>query len=332
MRRFGALFVSVLLMCGLLGIGLVAQGQTEYKFFIVSHGGAVDPFWGVVNRGMQDAANLLSEHPEFNVSATYFGPEVAAVEEVVRLLDSAIAAAPDGLAVTITDARALNEPVRYAIDQGIPVIAINVPDMRAPDERIPYLFYVGGDEYLGGVHAAQRFIQIAEERGIEITGGVVAPQEVGHLGLEARADGFVDTMAEHGIPAEKLQIYGEDPTRSVEILRSYFVRNPETNVLFTLGPMGTLPGITFLKEEGLVDDVIYGTYDLDTTTMEGIREGVVEFTVTQQQYLQGFLPMVYLALYNHYGLRPIEDVLTGPAFVDKTNIELVAEMIEKGYW
>lgn len=330
MKRFGVLMLGAALVCGMFGMG--ALGQEEYRFFIVSHGGAVDPFWGVVVRGMEDAAALLSENPEFNVNATYFGPEVASIEELVRLLDSALAASPDGLAVTITDARALDEPVRRAIDEGIPVIAINVPDMRDFDERIPYLFYVGGDEYLGGVFAARRFIQIADEQGVEITGGVVAPQEVGHLGLEARAQGFMDTMTEHGIAAEKLQIYGEDPTRSVEILRSYFVRNPDTNVLFTLGPMGTLPAVTFLREEDLVDDVLYGTYDLDSTTMVAIKQGIAEFTVTQQQYLQGFLPMVYLTLYNHYGLRPIEDVLTGPAFVDLTNIELVEDMIEKGYW
>ena len=327
MRRLASTVLAFIVF----GLVLMAQEPT-YTFFIVSHGGAADPFWAVVRKGMEDAAKLLSLSPEFDVKAVYYGPAVASPVEVVKLLDMALAAKPDGIAVTITDPYVVDEAVRRVIATGIPVIAINVPDPRPEPEKIPYLCYIGGDEYLGGVRAAKAFLKVAAEKGITIKRAVVAPQEVGHIGLETRAKGFIDVMTAHGIPAERLQIYGEDPTKSVEILRSYFAAHPETNVLFTLGPMGTLPAVTFLKEAGLVGKVLHGTYDLDPVTLDAIKTGVTLFAVVQQQYLQGFLPIVFLTLYKHYNLIPVSDVLTGPALVDRTNIELVEELIKKGYW
>lgn len=345
MKSLRMLLVVAIAIAGLLAftggstVSLAQLPAASYKFFIVSHGGAIDPFWAVVRRGMEDAAATLNSSPGLKIAATYFGPEVASIPELVRLLDSAIAAKPDGLAVTITDPTAVGEPLRRAIAQGIPIIAINVPDIdpatgrqRPEEERIPYKFYIGGDEYLGGVRAAKALLKAAEAKGVTINRGVCAPQEVGHIGLETRCKGFADVMAERGIPADKLQIYGADPTRSVEILRSYFAAHPETNALFTTGPQGTLPAVTFLKEAGLVGKVLHGTFDLDPVTLDAIRTGVTLFAIVQQQYLQGFLPIVFLTLYNQFLLSPISDVLTGPALVDATNIEQVAKLIERGYW
>lgn len=336
MKVFRILLVVLVVMAGLLTFtgkttALQAQEQT-FKFFIVSHGGVTDPFWAVVIKGMQDAANLLSLSPELKIEATYLGPQTASITELVNNLNSAIAAQPDGLAVTITDPAAVEEPLRRAIAQGIPVIAINVPDMRPEDQRIPYMFYIGGDEYLGGVRAAKALLKAAEEKNMTINRAVCAPQEVGHVGLETRCKGFIDVMTERGIPAEKLQIFGADPTKSVEILRSYFAANPETNALFTTGPQGTLPAVTFLKEAGLVGKVLHGTYDLDAVTLNAIKEGVTLFTVVQQQYLQGFLPIVFLTLYNQFLLSPVADVLTGPALVDASNVGRVEALIQQGYW
>ena len=332
-RKLGLGILLGLVIVGLIGTAALAEQKVyKYKFFIVSHGGAADPFWAVVRRGMEDAARLLSYSPEYEIEATYFGPKVASPEEVVKLMDAAIAANPDGIAVTITDPRIVDEVVRRAIEKGIPVIAINVPDMRPEPEKIPYMFYVGGDEYLGGVKAAKILLKAAAQKGITIKGAVCAPQEVGHIGLETRCRGFCDVMSDNGIPCEKLQIYGEDPTRSVEILRSYFAAHPETNALFTTGPQGTLPAIQFLKEAGMVGKILHVTYDLDPVTLDAIKSGITLATIVQQQYLQGFLPIVFLTLYNRFLLAPASDVLTGPAVVDITNVERVEELIKEGYW
>jgi len=316
---------KVLLLALLLSL-VGSVFAAEYTFYIVSHGGPGDPFWGVVMKGMQDAAVLLSKGTGDTIKATYLGPAVYSVTELVNMLNSAIAAHPQGIVCTITDPAALDEPLRRAISLGIPVIAINVPDPRPAGERIPYLFYVGGDEYLSGIKAAEKMLAVKKP-----ARAVVFIHEVGHVGLELRAKGFIEVMTAAGIPAEKLAI-GTDPTQAVDIIRGYFAKHPETDAIFTLGPIGTLPTVTFLKEQGLAGKVMLGCFDLDEVTLKAIKDGIALFTVTQQQYLQGYLPIVWLYLYNKYGFLPANDILTGPGFVDGSNIEKVEQLIKQGYW
>jgi simple sugar transport system substrate-binding protein len=316
---------KVLLLALLLSL-VSSVFAAEYTFYIVSHGGPGDPFWGVVMKGMQDAADLLSKGTGDTIKATYLGPAVYSVTELVNMLNSAIAARPQGIVCTITDPAALDEPLRRAISLGIPVIAINVPDPRPAGERIPYLFYVGGDEYLSGIKAAEKMLAVKKP-----ARAVVFIHEVGHAGLELRAKGFIEVMTAAGIPAEKLAI-GTAPTQAVDIIRGYFAKHPETDAIFTLGPIGTLPTVTFLKEQGLAGKVMLGCFDLDEVTLKAIKDGIALFTVTQQQYLQGYLPIVWLYLYNKYGFLPANDILTGPGFVDGSNIEKVEQLIKQGYW
>ncbi|MGB9757034.1 MAG: sugar ABC transporter substrate-binding protein [Candidatus Bipolaricaulaceae bacterium] len=310
------------LIVGLVGLAFSA----EYTFYVVSHGGPGDPFWGVVMKGMQDAAEMITKGTGDTIKATYLGPAIYSVTELVNMLNSAIAARPNGIVCTITDPAALDEPLRRAIGLGIPVIAINVPDPRPAGERIPYLFYVGGDEYLSGIKAAEKMLAVRKP-----IRAVVFIHEVGHVGLELRAKGFIEVMSQAGVPAEKLAI-GTDPTQAVDIIRGYFAKHPETDAIFTLGPLGTLPTVTFLKEQGLAGKVMLGCFDLDEVTLKAIKEGIAMFTVTQQQYLQGYLPIVWLYLYNKYGFLPASDILTGPGFVDSSNVKMVEELIVKGYW
>jgi len=75
-----------------------------------------------------------------------------------------------------------------------------------------------------------------------------------------------------------------------------------------------------------------GCFDLDEVTLAAIKDGIALFTVTQQQYLQGYLPIVWLYLYNRYGFLPANDILTGPGFVDSSNIEKVEQLVKQGYW
>ncbi|MFP4343093.1 MAG: sugar ABC transporter substrate-binding protein [Anaerolineales bacterium] len=316
--------LSLLLVLSLVFTGCqqTPPGDTEAEgaeltFYVVSHGGPGDPFWGVVMQGMEDAARHM------NVNATYSGPEKYSVDELVNLLNSAIAARPDGIAVTMTDPAALDEPLRRAIEQGIPVVAVNVPDLR--EEPIPYMFYVGGDEYLGGVFAAERML---EERTPQRA--VCAIHEVGHSGLETRCRGFSDVMTEAGVTVDKLDI-GVDPTVALETISSYLIANSDTDAIFTLGSLGAEPVIKYIRDEGLQGELLHGSYDLHEGTLNAIQEGITLFTIDQQQYLQGYMPIVWLTLYNQYQMEPANDLLTGPAIVDASNVDPIADLIKAGY-
>lgn len=300
-------------------VALVTLTFGTYTFYVVSHGGPADPFWGVVMKGMKDAAE------KYNVEAVYLGPEKFSIKEFIDMLVSAIARKPDGLVVTITNPVALDAPLRKAIKMGIPVVAINVPDSRPADEAIPYLCYVGMDEYLAGVYAARRMLQEFTPRR-----AVIAIHEPGHAGLEARAKGIMDTLKPKGIPVGKLDIT-TDPTKALVLMKSYLTKHPDTDAIFTLGPLGAHPAIQLVEEEGLVGKVKIGAIDLSSKITDAIKKGEVLFTVDQQQYLQGYLPVVFLYLYNEYGLIPHEKVLTGPSIVDKSNVDIVEKTVQMGY-
>ncbi|MGH2819631.1 MAG: sugar ABC transporter substrate-binding protein [Actinomycetota bacterium] len=293
--------------------------QADLTFYSVTHGPPGDPFWAVYRQGLEDASE------DFGVQIEDLAPERFSVEEVANQLESAIAAEPDGLIVTITDAQALEDPLNNAIEQGIPVIAINVPDFRPPQERIPYLFYVGGDEELGGRAAAER---VLEEKTPQRA--VCAIHAVGHVGLEARCKGFSDVMKSRGVAVDKLPI-GEDPTQAAEQLRSYFQSHGDTDALFTLGPVGMTPAVQVLQEEGLEEQVTHATFDLTTETIDAIKDGTIVSTIDQQQYLQGYLPPMYLKEFVEHSFVVANDVLTGPYVVDSSNVAEVEQTVEDGY-
>ncbi|MBW2059901.1 MAG: sugar ABC transporter substrate-binding protein [Deltaproteobacteria bacterium] len=316
-----AVVVAFGLVLGAFGPACVpaAQAKEEYTFYMVSHGGPATPFWGVVMKGMNDAARTVG------VKAIYMGPEKFSIKELVDMLEGVIAAKPDGIVVTITSVEPLDKPLRRAISMGIPVIAANVKDPRPPEEAIPYLCYVGTDQYLTGVKAARRLLQEFRPKR-----AVVGIQEVGHIGLEARAKGFIDIMKEKGVPAEKLDIT-PDLAKGVEAYRSYLLRHPDTDAIFTVTRAGAEAAVKVVEEEGLVGKVKLVNTDLSKTIINAIKNGTMVATAEQQQYLQGYLPIIFLYKYKKQGLCPTGDVLTGPFIVDKSNVAIVEKTVAEGY-
>jgi simple sugar transport system substrate-binding protein len=74
------------------------------------------------------------------------------------------------------------------------------------------------------------------------------------------------------------------------------------------------------------------TFDLSGDVVKAIKAGDVQFAVDQQQYLQGYLPVVFLTLYktNANTVGGGQPVLTGPGFVDKTNADTVEQLASQG--
>jgi simple sugar transport system substrate-binding protein len=318
---------SRLVLALVIGMALImvstSYAAEKMKFYVVSHGGPADPFWGVVMRGAEDAGK------EYNVDVTYLGPEKFSIQKLVDMVETAVADKPDGLVVTVTDAKALDGPLKSAIsEKGIPVVAINVPDMRDVDKRIPYLAYVGADDYKVGIEAARRMLK--EFAPNKPKRGVVSIHEVGHAGLEARARGITEIFTQAGIPVEKLAT-SPNSSETYQAIDAYLTKNPDTEAVFCLGPLDTHPTLKLLEEKDLVNKVKLGAVDLSGIMIKAIKADKLVFTVEQQQYLQGYLPINLLILYNKYGLIPHDDILTGPAIVDKSNVAIVEEMVTKKY-
>jgi simple sugar transport system substrate-binding protein len=273
-----------------------------------------DPFWCVVENGIAQAAE------EMDLKATVQGPDKFDLGYLAQLIDAAVAAQPDGLALTMTDAALFREPVQRALDAGIPVVAYNTGAGPLTD-GVDYMTYLGQDEYQGGYRGGMRLAAAGGTRGVCIN------HQVGHLGLDARCDGFLAALGEQGIPARVLAITS-DSAESQSLLDGYYAANPDTDIFLTLGPGGASTFYAFIDAAGLDRDALrHGTFDISGDIIARIKDGTTLFGMDQQPFLQGYGAVQALMLKVRYGVTPVLPVSpTGPGFVDASNVAIVEEL------
>jgi simple sugar transport system substrate-binding protein len=298
-----------------------AQSDEEFRFVMVSHIGSNDPNMNWLTLSLQE---FEKKYP--NVTTEYISTNNYSVQEHVRLLEQAISTQPDGIAVPIVSTDAFEGPLRKAIEQGIPVVAFNIPDPRPKGERIPYLTYVGGDEYLTGKSLGEYAIAQAEEGNIPMPTGVVcASHDSAHQGLKQRCQGMADAMETIGVTSEELFISAE-PATARNTLQSYMQANPDTNVIFTVAPWSSPWAYGVAEEMGLSPDVdeegvTVITVDASPVALQGVKDGKLLATSSQGFWLQGYVPMEWLYWNKTLNYEPQSDILTGPVIVTADKVE-----------
>jgi simple sugar transport system substrate-binding protein len=304
----------LVLVLGILVVSLGIVGAQDVpgpgKYFLVSHGGPGNPFWIVAIKGMEDACAFLG------AECQWLGDNTFGFDNMPGYMDDALAAGADGIGITAARPEAVEEGAMRAMDMGLPVIAFNAPDTR--DDPIPYLFYIGGDEFLGGVAVAEHMLA---ER--DVVHAICPIQEPGHVGLETRCAGFRSVMEAEGIFVQNLAT-DNDTSIASGILTDYYLANPELDAVFSLGPLPSDAYYQFLDENGVdPSTILHGTFDLSPAILNAILDGRTLVAIDQQQYLQGFETIMWLYLNHNFGLAPANDILTGPGPVTAANASLV---------
>jgi simple sugar transport system substrate-binding protein len=293
-------------------VGFQAQPDKEVNIYMVQHAlCAWDSWWCSLKKAVEDAERHLG------VNVTVLGPDEFDLEKTAALIDQAVAAQPDGIALTVTDPVLFKEPIMRAIEAGIPVLAFNAGSGPEKD-GIPYMTYIGMDEYQGGYQGGKR---LAAAGG---TKAVCVNHQVGHAGLDARCQGLVDAFTEAGLEAEVLAV-ANDPAESQTVIDDYYTANPDTDTFLTMGPNSANPFYAFMEAAGLgAGDVYHGTFDLSAEIVAKIKDGTTLFGIDQQPYLQGYGSVLTLTLLSRFGITPALPVTaTGPGFVDMSNITIV---------
>lgn len=294
-----------------------AQGQRDLRFVVVSHGQASDPFWSVVKNGV-DAAST-----DLGIKVEYQAPQTFDMVAMSQLIDAAVASQPDGLVVSIPDADALGPSIKAAIGAGIPVISMNSGYDVA--EALGVLVHVGQTEYEAGYGGGQRMAAVGVKKAICVN------QEVGNAALDQRCQGFADALAESGIESSVVAVDLADPTDAQQRVLGALTSDPDVDGILTLGPTGALPALKGLAEEELLGNIQLATFDLSPEVLEAIRDGQMLFAIDQQQFLQGYLPIVLLMLYNENLNTPGSNIImTGPGFVTQDTAAQVIDLAEKG--
>jgi simple sugar transport system substrate-binding protein len=291
--------------------------RSDIRIVVVSHGQASDPFWSVVANGVQQAAT------DMGVTVEYQAPQTFDMVAMSQLIDAAVASNPDGLVVSIPDADALSDAITAAIDAGIPVISMNSGSDVAKELGI--LVHVGQTEYEAGYGGGERMAAAG------VTNGLCVNQEVGNVALDLRCQGFTDALAEAGGTADVLAVDLADPIDSQQRVAAALTANPDVDGILTLGPTGAAPTMAALEESGVMGQLALATFDLSPEVLEAVRDGDMLFAIDQQQYIQGYLPIVLLTLYNTNLNTIANDVLmTGPGFVTQDTAAQVIDLSAAG--
>ena len=303
--------LALVLLASFLALPVLAA---DYKFIVVSHGQQNDPFWSVAKNGVDTAAE------DMNVEVQYRAPATFDMVEMAKLIDNAVASRPDGLVVTLPDADALGRSIRRAVRRGVPVISMNSgSDVY---EELGVMAHVGQTEYEAGLGGGKRM------RAAGVRKAICVNHEVGNVALDLRCQGFKDGMDGN---VEVVDTGGNDPTAVVNAVTAKLKSDPTIEGILTLGPLSGEPALGALRNMRKAGEVKLASFDLSADMLRAVDGGDMLFLIDQQQYLQGYLPIVMLTQYQRWGTMPAGVVMTGPGFVTQDNAADVISAARRGY-
>ncbi len=287
-----------------------------WQFWFVNHV-YTNPFFVPTQYGFQDAAALVGlPKPNWGGSAS-----TSSVPEMVSYLNTAISAKASGIATTVINSTGFTTPVGNAMNAGIPVLTYNADGLYKPggipDIGTNRLAYVGQALYNSGVQMGNRIASLVPGGG-DIVIFIATP---GTGNIQPRYDGAASVLK---APKYTLHEIATGAATSAELPAEKAFLSANTSKIkgaFAVDAGSTSYLAQALQATGLSGKIPAGGFDLVPLTLQAIKAGTVNFTIDQSPYLQGFLPVLYLYLYNLSGsLVAPPNTDTGLTFVTKDNV------------
>ncbi|AWT46620.1 MULTISPECIES: sugar ABC transporter substrate-binding protein [Streptomyces] len=279
---------------------------------LVTHQSPGDTFWDIVRKGAEAAA------AKDNIKLIYSADPNAGNQ--ANLVQNAIDQKVDGIAVTLAKPDALKSVIGKAKAAGIPVVGLNsgVSEWK----KLGLLEFFGQDETVAGEALGNKLNQLGSKKAVCVI------QEQGNIGLTQRCDGVKKTFSGS---IENLYVNGTDMPSVKSTITAKLKQDSGIDHVIALGAPIALTASQSVSEAGGKAKV--ATFDLNKELTGAISKGTIEFAVDQQPYLQGYLAIDSLWLYKNNGNYMgggEQPVLTGPAFVDKSNVDQIDKFAEKG--
>ena len=283
--------------------------DSGYTFAMVTHETPGDTFWDKIKAGAEQAAKnngidlKYSNDPEPSKQAT--------------LIQNAIDSKVDGIATTLATPDALQGAVQAAKSANIPVVAFNSGIDQYEDTGAS--MYFGSDENLAGETAGKRIAEAGGKKALCVI------QAAGSVALEARCAGV-----KKGVPStENIQVNGADDAAVVSALQAKLSQDKSIDSIVTLGAPIALDALKAMEAANSQAKLV--TFDLNNEAAKAIKDGKIQFSIDQQPYVQGYLAVqsLYLNLKNGNDIGGGQPVLTGPSFVDSSNIDVILPFTEK---
>jgi simple sugar transport system substrate-binding protein len=283
-------------------------GNSGYTFAMITHETPGDTFWDRIRAGAEQAAKDTG-------STLKYSADPDATKQAV-LIQNAIDSKVDGIATTLVTPDALIPTVKKAVAAGIPVDSFN--SGFAYWQQAGALTHFSSDEYLAGQQAGKRM------KDAGATKILCTIQQTGSVALEDRCKGVKDSFPN----TENLQVNGADDSAVTSAIQAKLTEDKAIDWVITLGAPQAMDTLKALQGSGSKAKV--GTFDTRPDAAQAVKDGRVQFYIDQQPYLQGYMAVTQLYLFKKNGniLGGGKAVLTGPYFVDQSNIDTVLPFIQ----
>jgi simple sugar transport system substrate-binding protein len=289
----------------------LTQSQ-DVTIAMVTHGDG-GSFWSVAKKGAEDGAKAMGV--ELKYSESNNDPE-----EQAQLIEAAVTEGVDGLAVSAPNPDAIRDALATAKDAGIPIITLN--SGAEESASLGAITHVGQTETIAGEGAGAKLKEAGATKLICII------HEQGNIGLNQRCDGAKKTF---GGEVENVQVAGtSDISTTLTEIHSKLESDTSVDAVLALNPDIAVAARDAVAGAG--SEAKLATFDLSADVIKAIKDDEILFAVDQQQYLQGYLPVVFLTL-NKTNLNTVgggQFVLTGPGFVEKSNAAEIEKLAEAG--
>jgi simple sugar transport system substrate-binding protein len=284
----------------------------KWKFVFVNHV-TTNPFFQATQYGIQDACDLLG------VTYQWTGSETSNVSQMVEAMNTAVTSGADGIAVALVDQNAFNDPTKQALAKNIPVVSYNA-DVPTNGR----LSYIGQDLFAAGQAMGERIAGLFPDGG-DVAIFIATP---GSLNIQPRADGAVAALKASGKTFNVKQVAtGADVNPEQAAIDAFTQGNKTVKGLFAVDAGSTQGIANVMRKYNLGSQGFHGGgFDLLVPTEQAISDGILDFTIDQSAYLQGFLPVLHLYLYKLSGTLVSPPMIdTGLKFVTK---DLVAPYLK----
>ncbi len=276
-----------------------------------------EAFFDPVKKGMHDAAERM------NVQCVFTGTQDVDLSQQAALVRQAVRDGYNGIALSIIDTQAFDKVIQETIDKGVPVVAFNVDDHATPNAR---LSAVCQNLYQAGVQLGQK-----ADESIPAGANVIAAMHSENISaLEDRYNGMKKALVHKNLHWDVL-ITGTEPNQAARVITKALQKNPSIAAVLCTGQADT-EGAGLARRQALEAgrDVYVAGFDLSENILTMLQAGDIQFTIDQQPYIQGFYPVVQLALYCRYGIQPAS-MDAGALIVTQEQAAAVMELKKKNY-
>ena len=312
----------ILAACSTTGGKKAAQGGSSvaaghantahYTVAMITHQAPGDTFWDIIRKGGVAAA------AKDNITLKYSADPDATKQ--AALITDAINSHVDGIAVTDPNPAALCPTIQKAVQAGIPVVMFNAGVGNW--QQCGGMEYFGQDESIAGLAAGKRLAAANAKHVLCVL------QEQGQVQLEARCAGVQKGLG--SATMTKLYVNGRDQSAVLSSLTAKLTQDKTIDSVITLGSPEALTAVQAIPAAHSTAKLY--TFDTNAAEIAKIKSGAVQWAVDQQPYLQGYesVDSLWLYLTNANVIGGGQTVLTGPAFIDASNVAKVAQYAAVG--